>query len=71
MMPDDAWPLLSGTAPPTSRSLDNLIAATQPLLARFHALRPSDLHRLATDLATIADRLDLIADREEEGEPGG
>jgi len=69
-MPDDVWPLLSGAGPPASPSLDDLIAATQNLLMRYHTLSPTELHRLATNLAIIANRLDQMVDREERGESG-
>jgi len=68
-MPDDMWILFSnGAQPPAPRSLDELIARTQRLLARFQDLAPADLHRLAKKLDRIADRLDAMADRQERGE---
>jgi hypothetical protein len=50
----------TGAVRPAPRPLDDLVAETQRLLPHFHELDAPGLHRLATNLALLADRLDAM-----------
>jgi hypothetical protein len=49
-------------------SLDERIAETQRLLARFYDLSPAELDTLTTNFDIIADALDDMAERKERGD---
>jgi hypothetical protein len=59
------WRMLAGRAVRPSPSLDELVAETDRLLARWHTLSPPEMQRLQRNLDTLADYAERLAERKQ------